>query len=81
MTQIKEVKFVPGCFDNFEGTQEELDTLMKELQEMFLNMTPEELESRSRPIDLEELEEELSSEEIEKLFNALSDEAPKRNLN
>ncbi len=26
------VKFVPGCFDDFEGTQEELDKLVKEIQ-------------------------------------------------
>ena len=26
--------FAPGCFDNFDGTQEELDELMSNIQEM-----------------------------------------------
>lgn len=30
-----EIVFAPGCFDNFEGTQEELDALINEIQEMF----------------------------------------------
>lgn len=25
---------MPGCFDNFEGSQEELDTLVAEIQKM-----------------------------------------------
>ena len=29
------VTFAPGCFDDFEGTQEELDLLMSELVTMF----------------------------------------------
>jgi hypothetical protein len=27
----KEIKFAPGCFNNFEGSQEELDTFVEEL--------------------------------------------------
>lgn len=27
-----EVRFVPGCFDNFHGSQEELDELMVEIK-------------------------------------------------
>ena len=27
--------FAPGCFDNFEGTQEELDELIKEIEAAF----------------------------------------------
>ena len=32
----KEIKIVfsPGCFDNFDGSQEELDQLVKEIQDM-----------------------------------------------
>lgn len=29
------IEFAPGCFDNFEGTQEELDSLMAEIERMF----------------------------------------------
>lgn len=28
------VHFMPGCFDNFEGTQEELDQLIAEIHSM-----------------------------------------------
>ncbi len=36
MTEKKkmEVIFAPGCFDSFEGTQEELDKMMAEIHEM-----------------------------------------------
>lgn len=57
MTNSMKVEFLPGCFDNFEGTQEELDALQKEIIEMFSNMGLEELEEQLREIDLEELEE------------------------
>lgn len=29
-----EVVFMPGCFDSFEGTQEELDELVKQIKDM-----------------------------------------------
>ena len=29
-----EIVFAPGCFDNFEGTQEELDELVAEITRM-----------------------------------------------
>jgi hypothetical protein len=29
------LEFAPGCFDDFEGTQEELDQLVKDIQAMF----------------------------------------------
>ena len=28
------IEFAPGCFDNFEGSQEELDELVADLKEM-----------------------------------------------
>ena len=52
------IEFAPGCFDNFEGTQEELDALQAEILSMFANMTPEELEAQSRPIDWDNLDDE-----------------------
>lgn len=33
MTQIK-VEFAPGCFDDWEGTQQELDDLVSQLRSM-----------------------------------------------
>ncbi len=59
MTEEKKIKieFAPGCFDNFEGTQEELDAFMAELQNKFSSMTREQIEAESRSIDEEYLEE------------------------
>jgi hypothetical protein len=40
------VEFAPGCFDDFDGTQEELDSLIEEIKrmaesgEMFENSQP-----------------------------------------
>lgn len=53
-----EVQFAPGCFDHFDGTQEELDALMEEIKTVFANMTPEELEAQSIPLDETSLTEE-----------------------
>ena len=32
--QERKIVFAPGCFDDFEGTQEELDAFMAEILEM-----------------------------------------------
>ena len=69
-----EVKFTPGAFDQFDGTQEELDQMMKEIMDMFANMTPEELKAKSKPVDWDNL----SKEESAILNNALNKEP--RNL-
>jgi hypothetical protein len=34
MSKKLEIKFAPGCFDNFSGSQDELDELMAEIQKM-----------------------------------------------
>lgn len=68
------IEFAPGCFDSFEGTQEELDAMVNEIKSMFNNMTPEELEARSQPVDLEFLEE-LDEEEAEMLIRALNSDS------
>jgi NADH:ubiquinone oxidoreductase subunit B-like Fe-S oxidoreductase len=62
MTENKKpvsVIFAPGCFDTFEGTQEELDALMEEIQETFANMSPEELEAQSLIVHEDELEDNI----------------------
>jgi hypothetical protein len=77
---IKKVEFAPGCFDTFDGTQEELDALMAEIQEMFLTMTPEELEAQSREVTEESLED-MTQEEVDALIRQLEgDHGLKRNL-
>ena len=52
------VEFAPGAFDSFEGTQEELDALQKEIIEMFSNITQEELKAKRRKVDIEDLLED-----------------------
>ena len=32
--KIKKIEFAPGCFDDFEGTQEELNELIADLKNM-----------------------------------------------
>jgi hypothetical protein len=56
-----QVVFAPGAFDTFDGTQEELDALVAEVQNMFENLTPEQLAEQSREIDLELLAAELDN--------------------
>ena len=80
VTEPIKVEFAEGCFDTFEGTQEELDAMIAEVTAMFESMTPEELEANSRPITEESIED-MSDEEIQALIRALEgDEAPKRTL-
>lgn len=71
MTEQKKMKieFAPGCFDNFDGTQEELDELVTKIQEMF-----DSGEAQVKAIPLDELLDELSDEELEEIFEQLPDE-------
>ena len=48
------IEFAPGCFDNFDGTQEELDELISTIKEMFASG---EAIKKARPIDLDNLDE------------------------
>lgn len=80
MTEEKKpmkIEFAPGCFDHFDGTQEELDQLIKEINDMFSNMTPEEIEAQAVPIDDEYLEE-MDEDEVRFLMKALGND--NRNL-
>jgi hypothetical protein len=63
-----EIVFAPGCFDNFEGTQEELDEMIAEIQRM---AESGELFENSTELDLEELSEE-DPEFADKLIESLS---------
>jgi hypothetical protein len=55
--QPLKVKFAPGCFDDFEGTQAELDLLMADIHSMFENMTAQDLAASSSLVDFEQLSE------------------------
>jgi hypothetical protein len=82
MTEKKkpEIIFAPGCFDNFEGTQEELDELLAEIHHLFESG---EFLEKSRPLSEETLEG-MDDEEIAKLTKALdyveNEENPQRKL-
>jgi len=76
MTDEKKItiEFAPGAFDHFDGTQEELDALQKELLDMFANLTPEELAERSTQVDVDYIEELMTEdpEAAEQLIQALA---------
>ena len=68
----KELKvvFAPGCFDSFEGSQEELDELMAEIGRL---IQTGELFEKAVPID------ELTDEELREIAEDVG-QADKRNL-
>lgn len=70
MDNKKGIKLVyaPGCFDNFEGTQEELDAIIAEIERGFENGT---FIRESVELDVDDIEE-LTDEQIEDLAQALS---------
>ena len=53
--QKKEIKieFAEGCFDNFDGTQEELQAMIAQIRQMAADGT---LEEHSTPVDPEDEE-------------------------
>jgi uncharacterized protein YqgV (UPF0045/DUF77 family) len=55
--EVKELKieFAPGCFDSFEGTQEELEEFIAEITRMFKSGEAQRL---ARPVDFDDLEED-----------------------
>lgn len=72
--------FAPGCFDNFEGTQEELDELVKEIEQGFSDGT---FFDKATPVDLDDVDE-MDDEELEalnKLFVSMEDKTGNRTLN
>lgn len=79
--KVPKIVFQEGCFDHFDGTQEELDELMKHITDMVENLTPEEIMAQSQPVDLEELfneEPELAKALLEQLTNLDSPETARK---
>lgn len=79
--EIKELKieFAPGCFDNFEGTQEELDALIANIKNMLVSG---EILENSRELNEDDFAE-LPLEVQEQIARTVLeiDDAPKRTLN
>ena len=65
-----ELIFTPGCFDDFEGTQEELDAFIKEITDL---AESGELFEKMQPLSLDEMD----AEELE-MINGLLKEEPIR---
>jgi hypothetical protein len=63
-----EIVFAPGCFDNFDGTQEELDELIQQIKDMAESGT---LFENSVPVDIEDLIDETDPLEIEEIVNEM----------
>lgn len=56
MSEPKELIFLPGCFDDFEGTQEELDDFVAEIKRIFESGEFEEMSVPIEDIDMDTLE-------------------------
>jgi hypothetical protein len=78
MTKKKmKIEFAPGAFDTFDGTQEELDALVAELERM---AESGELEENSIPLDSDAIWHELSEEDFEQVQQALQSMTGKKPL-
>jgi hypothetical protein len=76
MTKKKmKIEFAPGAFDTFDGTQEELDALVAELERM---AESGELEANS--VALEDWDD-LDEEDRDIIVHALERQQPPRSLN
>jgi len=79
MTEKRPLKviFDPGCFDNFEGTQAELDEIVKQIQEFAELGLLFENSVELTDEDIEELDEETRQQ----IIRALERNDDKRSLN
>lgn len=71
------VVIAPGAFDDFEGSQEELDELMAQIHTMINNGS---LFENSTAIDIDDLADSDDPEDqalLEKLSRSFSDESPR----
>ncbi len=76
------IEFAPGAFDNFEGSQEELDQMIADIQKMFEGKTMEEIQFMSRPMtdeDFDELPDDVK-EQLIRSFEEDMDAEAKRKL-
>ena len=76
MTNGKKIKveFAPGCFDNFDGTQEELDEFIAEIQRM---ADSGELAEQAVSVDMDNPDEE-TIEAISQLLSAELEQAQRK---
>ena len=70
-----EVVFAPGCFDDFEGSQEELDELVAEINRL---VESGEMFEQAGSMVLSDMD--LSDEEVDELLIELDDEKSIRSV-
>jgi len=70
-TEDLKLVFAPGCFDSFEGTQEELDALMAEIQSLF---DSGEMLEQGTLVDYDDL----SDEDLETVARLVDDSDPRQ---
>lgn len=70
------IEFAPGCFDEFDGTQEELDEFIAEITAMIRNG---DVLDNSKAVDFDTMMEE-EPEVAEKLIRALSNNPTSRKI-
>jgi hypothetical protein len=75
MDKKLKLTFMPGCFDSFEGSQEELDQLIEEIKAGFESG---ELLENSTQVDLNDLMEE--DDDVTKQLFSIIDESSDRKL-
>ena len=63
------IEFAPGCFDQFDGSQEELDQLISKIMEMANSG-----ELTANAVPLEDMLDELSDDEVRDIFEQLPEE-------
>lgn len=68
--EIPKIVFAPGCFDSFEGTQEELDSMIAEITRM---AESGELLENSQEVDFDELD----AEDIEMIEQMVAAQEPR----
>jgi hypothetical protein len=74
------IEFAPGAFDTFNGSQEELDTLIAEIKNMILDGS---LFEKTRSVDIDELMESDNPEDRSlamRLLRAANNDLDDRNL-
>ena len=71
------IEFAPGCFDHFEGSQEELDELVNQIKSIFEGKSIEEIQSMSVQLTEDDIEE-MSEEEQERLLASFMDDKTRK---
>jgi hypothetical protein len=76
MTKKLKIVFDPAVFEQFDGSQEELNALVDEITSMFEGKTHEEIKAMSKPVDWDELDQDEAKHLEQVLYNAQNDIKP-----